>query len=79
MTQHLDPRDITGVRRADLLDRLEGIADQKEALQGKIERLQWCMNLFLLDGFDRDGLEQLKKEVSEFTASCLAWKSEART
>jgi hypothetical protein len=78
VTQH--PKDFaaSGDRHASVdADTLEAIADWKENLQGKIERLLWCLNLHLLDGFDRDELEQLKTEVSEFRASCLACK-EAR-
>jgi hypothetical protein len=49
------------------LDQLEAMADEKERLQEKIERLRWCLNLLLLDGFDRDELERLRSEVTAFT------------
>lgn len=53
---------------------LERLADLKEALQGKIERGRWCLNLLLLDGFDREELDQLRTEVSSFTRACLEWR-----
>jgi hypothetical protein len=45
---------------------LETMADRRQALSGKIERLRWLLNLFLLDGFERDELERLKTEVAAF-------------
>jgi hypothetical protein len=52
------------------LPQLEELADQKERLEGKIERLRWCLNLLLLDGFDRGELEQLRREVTAFSWRC---------
>jgi hypothetical protein len=48
------------------LAQLEAAADRREALSDKIERLRWLLNLFLLDGFERDELERLKAEVAVF-------------
>ena len=56
------------------IDELERLADCKDELLGKIERARWCLNLLLLDGFNRDELEQLKSEVGAFHWSCLAWR-----
>jgi hypothetical protein len=56
------------------LDGLELISDAKEALQGKIERAYWCLNLLLLDGFSRDDLERLVGEVEAFKRACAAWR-----
>jgi hypothetical protein len=56
------------------IEQLERLADWKEALELKIERARWCINLLLLDGLDRDELEQLKSEVNAFHWACLAWR-----
>jgi hypothetical protein len=45
---------------------VEAMADRREALSNKIERLRWLLNLFLLDGFEPDELERLKAEVAAF-------------
>ena len=51
------------------LDQLERLAEQRERLHAAIERLRWCLNLMLLDGFERDELEKLRRDVMAFTAS----------
>ena len=48
------------------LPQLEAMGDKRQALSDKIERLRWLLNLFLLDGFERDELERLKAEVAAF-------------
>jgi hypothetical protein len=58
--QYLDARD----RLDESVDKLDGEIN----LQEKIDRLTWCLNLFLLDGFDREELERLKREVDAFHA-----------
>jgi hypothetical protein len=45
-------------------------AQQANNLQDKIERLTWLLNLFLLDGFDRAELEQLMRDVGQFSEAC---------
>ena len=55
---------------------LERIADWRDDLLDKIERLRWLLELFLCDGFSRAELEQLCDEVSRFTLACkaAAWR-----
>jgi hypothetical protein len=52
------------------LDQLEALADQKERLEGLIERGFWCLNLLLLDAISREELEQLRREVTAFSWQC---------
>jgi hypothetical protein len=42
------------------------LADWQSRLEDKIERLSWCLNLHLLDGFDREELDRLTEEVGRF-------------
>jgi len=70
MTVH-SPQITEGRATFDLAE-LERLADLKEALQGKIERGRWCLNLLLLDGFDREELDQLSTEVEAFKRCCQA-------
>ena len=48
------------------------LADWRDDRRLKIERLRWLLNLFLLDGFDRDELDALKREVNAFSAACAS-------
>ena len=56
------------------LDQLERLAEQRERLHAAIERLRWCLNLMLLDGFERDELEKLRRDVMAFTFRCQRLK-----
>ena len=67
-------RIVAGDHVAFDIAELERLAEWKISLAGKIERGRWCLNLLLLDGLDRDELDQLKEEVSAFKLACLEWR-----
>jgi hypothetical protein len=58
------------------IDWLGQMADQREAIKDKIDRALWCLNLHLLDGFDREELDALQAEVEKFTIDCrtIPWR-----
>ena len=51
--------------------------EKAKNLQDKIDRLRWLLNLFLLDGFDRQELEALQAEVARFCEVCRSSKRRA--
>ena len=75
MTDHSTATD-GGANTAPDIDLLEALAGRREILDGKIERAFWCLNLLLLDGFDREELDAIRAEVADFTRDCcdVAWR-----